>query len=119
MRLFGSNTQGMLKIEHARNWHTRFSGLMFRGTLDPGHGLLLTPCASIHTAFMRFSIDVVYLDHDLKILSIHAHLKPWRLSWGPVGTRHTLELSAGTAQTMGWHVGQTIQHAINGTSLAL
>jgi uncharacterized protein len=97
-----------LHIEQANSWHQRLLGLMFRRTLRPGHGMLLTPCTSIHTAFMRFEIDVVYLDAEFRVLSVHTPLKPWRLSWGAVGTRHALELPAGTAQAMGWQTGQPI-----------
>lgn len=97
-----------LHIELANCWHQRLLGLMFRRTLRQGHGMLLTPCTSIHTAFMRFAIDVVYLDAEFRVLSIHTQLKPWRLSWGPVGTHHALELPAGTTQAMGWQTEQPI-----------
>jgi uncharacterized membrane protein (UPF0127 family) len=78
-----------LLIEHAQRWHQRMLGLMFRPTLAAGHALLLTPCPSVHTAFMRFAIDVVYLDDTYMVLAMHLQLRPWRMSFGPRGTRHT------------------------------
>ena len=56
---------------------TRFAGLMFRKPLPPATGLFLAPCNSVHMCFMRFAIDVVYLDKDYKIVKVVKKLKPW------------------------------------------
>jgi len=85
---------------------------MFRQALDHGLALLLSPCNSVHTAFMRFAIDVVYLDSQWRVLAVRSGLKPWRMSWGPRGTRHTLELAAGVANTLGWRAGDELANAL-------
>jgi hypothetical protein len=56
----------------------RVRGLLGRSSLATGEGILLRPASSVHTAFMRFAIDVVFLDRDLRVLKIASHLRPWR-----------------------------------------
>lgn len=76
---------------------SRLRGLMWRKKLEAGEGLLLTPASSIHTSFMRFPIDAVFLDSDLTVLGIRESLKPWRMkAWR--GSRSVLELPAGTCE---------------------
>jgi uncharacterized protein len=72
----------------------RMRGLLGRGSLPPGEGMLLQPSPSIHTAFMRFPIDVVFLDRNLRVIKLVEHLPPWHTASAMEG-RSTLELSAG------------------------
>ncbi len=72
----------------------RMRGLLGRRDLPRGEGILLRPAASIHTLFMRFPIDVVFLDEELTVLAIAADLRPWR-SAGRRKARAALELPAG------------------------
>ena len=77
-----------LRIEAADSFWGRFLGLMGRRSLPAGQGLLIAPCNSIHMCFMRFAIDVVYIDRDYRVLKIVHGLKPWvglsicRKAWG-------------------------------------
>ena len=82
------------KLEIAATPWQRMRGLLGRDGLAPGEGMLIKHCWSIHTFFMRFAIDVVYLNGDGRVLKIVENLAPWRLSccWG---ARRTLELPAG------------------------
>ncbi|MCH8009235.1 MAG: DUF192 domain-containing protein, partial [Chloroflexi bacterium] len=64
----------------ARGFWPRLVGLLRRSSLEPGEALLLDPCTSVHTAFMRFAIDVVYLDRGGKVVKVSPHLKPFRAS---------------------------------------
>ena len=75
---------------------TRLKGLLGRSSLEPGEGLLLRPANSVHTAFMRFAIDAVFVDRDLRVLDVEAGLRPWRMA-GRRGARAVLELPAGEA----------------------
>ncbi len=70
---------------------SRFKGLMLKKTIDRETLYILTPCNGIHMLFMRFPIDVVYLDAEGKVLRVIEGLKPWRL--GPVirEARYVLE----------------------------
>ena len=97
-----------LKIKIADSFFTRLAGLMFKKKLPVETGLLLAPCNSVHMCFMRFAIDVVYLDKDYKVLKIVKNLKPWiglsmcRKAWA------ALELTAGEAEHCGFAVGKKL-----------
>lgn len=75
----------------------RLRGLLGRRVLPPGEGLLLRPCASVHTCFLRFPIDVVLLDADDRVVAVVERLPPWRMA-GHRRTKAVLELAAGEAQ---------------------
>lgn len=84
------------KILIANNTVTRIIGLMFRSTPPQNaEGLMLEPCNSIHTFFMRYPIDVVFLNSQNKVIKIIRHLKPWRITWLYFRASKTLELPAG------------------------
>lgn len=83
---------------------SRMRGLLGRKELPPGEGIYLKPAASVHTAFMRFPIDVVFVDRDLVVLAVVAELRPWRAA-AQRGARATFELAAGEAQRRGVEVG--------------
>jgi uncharacterized protein len=72
----------------------RMKGLMFSDKMI-GDGLLLEPCNAIHNCFVRFPIDVIFLDSNLRIVKILRHFKPWRFSWIYWRATKTLELPAG------------------------
>jgi uncharacterized membrane protein (UPF0127 family)/CheY-like chemotaxis protein len=94
----------------ADRWGRRLRGLLGRRRLPPGEGLLLRPSFSIHTAFMRFPIDAVFLDHDLVVLKIDANLRPFRTS-SCRGAREVVELSAGECARRGLAVGDRVAWA--------
>jgi hypothetical protein len=75
---------------------TRMVGLLGRSGLAPGDGLVIRPCNAIHTWFMRFPIDVVFLDADGVVLRAVEALPPFRLASGGRRARVTIELPAGT-----------------------
>jgi uncharacterized membrane protein (UPF0127 family) len=74
----------------------RLTGLLGRNELLPGEGLLLSPAPSVHTMFMRFPIDLVFLDGQLAVLDIEEAVAPWRVK-ARRGARAVLELAAGEA----------------------
>jgi uncharacterized protein len=78
-----------------RPW-TRVRGLLGRGVLEADEGLLLRPVGSIHTMFMRFAIDVVFLDREYGVLKVVENLGPWRFA-GARRAKAVLELPAGSA----------------------
>jgi uncharacterized membrane protein (UPF0127 family) len=75
---------------------SRFMGLMGRETLPSGHGLWIEPCSSIHMFFMRFAIDVLFLDREGRVKRVLLRLRPWRVSPVVLGARTVVELPAGT-----------------------
>jgi uncharacterized membrane protein (UPF0127 family) len=86
---------------------TRLKGLLGRRGLDPGEGLLIRPTGSIHMFFMRFAIDAVFLDRELRVLKIVPGLKPWRTA-GKRGAKQVLEIGAGEAARRGLQVDQRL-----------
>ena len=81
-------------------------GWCFRPRPAPDEGLLLPRCRAVHTAFMRFPIDLLYLRGG-RVMAMRAHLPPWRVSIGPRGA-DALELPAGTLARIGVRVGDRV-----------
>jgi uncharacterized protein len=88
----------------------RMRGLLGRRSLPSGEGILLRPAASVHTFFMRFAIDVVFLDDELRVVGIAAHLRPWRAA-AQRGAKAVLELPAGECERRGLAVGDCVRFA--------
>jgi uncharacterized membrane protein (UPF0127 family) len=74
----------------------RIRGLLGRSSLPAGQGLLIKPCKGIHTFFMKFSIDVVFLDRDNRVVALYRSLEPNRLTRVSGKAHSVLELPAGT-----------------------
>ena len=95
------------RCELASTLRARTRGLLGRRGLDPGHGLLITRTSSIHTFFMRFPIDAVFLSRRMTVRSIARGVKPFRvvirLRPGSV-----LELAAGESERVGIAVGSAL-----------
>ena len=88
-----------VEAEIADTFIKRLLGLMFCRSLHEGSALLLDSCSRIHTCFMRFTIDVVYLDHGNKVLKKET-VYPWRVGCFVKGTRKILELNKGAARKL-------------------
>jgi uncharacterized membrane protein (UPF0127 family) len=88
----------------------RMRGLLGRRELPVGEGLLLQPAPSVHMFFMRFPIDVVFLDRDLQVVDVRPDLRPWRMA-SKRGARAALELPAGEAGRRGVQVGDVLDLA--------
>jgi uncharacterized protein len=95
----------------ADNSWTRFRGLIGHPPLAKGEGLLIVPCSSIHTHFMGFPIDVLYVHADHKIVGIDRDLRPWRFGRFYRRVRYVLELPAGAVAATGTEVGDQLQVA--------
>jgi uncharacterized protein len=97
------------RVRVAGTFLTRFVGLLKRSRLDVDEGLLFVPGGSIHTMWMRFAIDVIFLDERWVILRVAARVRPWRYLRAPPGTRFVLELAAGAARVAALDYGMTLQ----------
>jgi len=79
----------------ANNFWSRAKGLLGLKTLDNRSTLWISDCNSIHTFFMKFSIDLVFVDRDLKVCAVHRNVRPWRFR-GPVWkAKSVFEFSTG------------------------
>jgi uncharacterized membrane protein (UPF0127 family) len=87
---------------------TRLKGLLGRAGLGPGEGLLIRPTSAIHTCFMRFPVDAVFLDRDLVVLRAVSDLRAWRFA-ACRGARAVLELSAGEIWRRGIRPGDRLR----------
>lgn len=88
---------------------SRFMGLMFRAELPEGHGLLLRPCSSIHMFFMRFPLDVVFVDAEGTVVRVLHAIRPWRASMPVRGAKAAIELVAGSAARSGLAPGSVVR----------
>ena len=98
------------RITEAKMAHSpwsRFWGLMGRRALPEGEALVIDPCSSIHTMFMRFAIDVVFLDKHNRVVKIAVAMPPFRAALAR-GCRRVIEMPAGSAERAGVQVGDTL-----------
>ncbi len=96
------------RVEIAMTFTKRLIGLMGRSTMADEQGLYFPGCGSIHTFGMKLSIDVLFLDKDMRITKMISSLKPNRAAFAPLSTRHTLELACGTLRKHELCVGDEI-----------
>ena len=94
-------------VEIADTSHTRRRGLLGRDSLDPSAALIIAPCSAIHTFFMRFVIDVVFVDRGGAVLKTVSDVKPWRIA---ISTRAfaVIELNAGAIRRSELAVGDRL-----------
>ena len=93
-----NQTRGSVLAENvilADTPQSRRIGLLSRSGLNNGEGLWIIPCQAVHTFWMKFSIDVLFLDHKLKVKRLYRQLPPFRLTRFVWGTRSVLEVAAG------------------------
>lgn len=86
----------------------RARGLLGRGQLAEGDGIVIAPCSSIHMLFMRLALDVIYIDRTGVIVKTVENLRPWRLSMGGKGAHITIELPVGTLARTNTRPGDAI-----------
>ena len=105
-----NQTKGVLvanRVRVARSLWDRARGLLGTGSLPADEGLWLTPCRSVHTFFMRYTIDVAFLDGSGRVVSLQT-LPPWRMSNGFPKAEGVLELAAGTLKRTRTEIGDKI-----------
>lgn len=83
----------------ADSFLSRFLGLMFRSAFGRIDALVLNPCPSIHTFFMRFCIDVVFTDASGRVVDFRESIRPWRCFLPRSGAHTALELPPGSIRT--------------------
>jgi uncharacterized membrane protein (UPF0127 family) len=95
-------------IDVADSSAKRRTGLLKHSGLGAGEGLWIVPCESVHTFFMKFPIDLVYLGKDRKVRKVRHAVKPWRMS-ACLSAHSILELPAGAAEKTGTQAGDQLQ----------
>lgn len=92
----------------AASFIDRFFGLMGRKAVEDGGGLLLVRSASIHSFFMRFRFDAIFLDKEQRVVKIVPAMRQWWVAFGGRGAKDVLELPAGTAAATGTQLGDRL-----------
>ena len=87
---------------------TRNVGLLKHKSLNPGEGLWIVPCQSVHTFFMKFAIDLVYLDRRRRVRKVRHAVPPWRVS-GCWRAHSVLEFPAGSVAPTGTQPGDQLE----------
>jgi uncharacterized protein len=82
-------------VEQALTRASRRRGLLGRSGLPPSAALILEPCVAVHTAFMRFPIDIVFLDRNGYALKIVREVHPWRMA-GALRAHTVVEMAGGS-----------------------
>ena len=111
-----NRTRGTIVCEHlevAESMAAQSRGLLGRDGLAPGAGMLFAggflPLMWMHMFFMRFAIDIIFLDRSDRVLRINHSLRPWQLSSLVLGARKALELEAGAAVRCGTLEGDQLE----------
>lgn len=97
------------KAQIADTHFDRLKGLLGRASLKQGEGLIIVPCSSIHTFFMKFSIDVIFLNKNYRVVLIANKLPPWRLFGVPFFERFVIELPSGIVKKTNTNIGDLIE----------
>jgi len=96
------------RAERATHFFMRLKGLIGRTGFNAGEGLQIEPCNSIHTFFMRFPIDAIFLDEGRKVLRVCSALRPWQVVIC-VQAKSVLELPAGTVARTGTRTADELE----------
>jgi len=106
-----NETRGTLLAEQcriARSLRDRTVGLLGTSSLPPGHGLWIERSPSIHMFFMRYAIDVVFVDDSGRVIRVVERLRPWRIVAWVRGARDCIELPAGSVGPTGTVAGDIV-----------
>ncbi len=95
-------------IRLADRWWPRLRGLIGHAKLQSGEGLLIRPCQGVHMQWMKYPLDIAFLDPDGRVLAIYHALQPWRFSKTHRGATAALELPAGTLEATGTMLGDLV-----------
>lgn len=107
-----NRTRGVVLAREAHmadTWFARLKGLLGRKGLNAGEGLVLSPCNAIHTCFMRFAIDVVFINDYGRVLKTYEAMGPFRFSARVKGAARVVELPAGTLQLSDTEVDDVLE----------
>jgi uncharacterized membrane protein (UPF0127 family) len=97
------------RCETACSFISRFLGLMGRKSQPDGCGLVITPCNSIHMSFMRFPLDIIFVDDSNTVVHTITGIKPWKISKIIFTARSVIELPTGTLARSGTVAGDKLE----------
>ena len=96
------------RVRVAERWWPRLRGLIGHAPLAGGEGLLIRPCQGVHMQWMKYPLDVTFLDPDGRIVATYHSLQPWRFSKTHREATAALELPTGTLEATGTKIGDLV-----------
>ncbi|MCX7977393.1 MAG: DUF192 domain-containing protein [Bdellovibrionaceae bacterium] len=106
-----SETRSIVLVERlhlAGTILSRMIGLIGRNEITSDEALWINPCNSIHTFFMKFPIDCVFLDKNMKVCAVRSGVKPWRILWPVFAAKSVVEMRSGRALELGIQIGEKV-----------
>ena len=103
----GQKIVALTTVWYAHSLWQRLRGLIGRTPLQPGEGMLLNPCGSVHTIAMSYALDLVFMDKQGQVLKCVSALPPYRMAKARKA-RFTLELAQGAIERLGIKTGDTL-----------
>ena len=94
------------EIQLARGVWGSLKGLMLRKSIPEGYGLLFRPAKGVHTHFMRFPIDLIFLDKEDRVTKVREVMPPWRFDF--TSAAGVIEMNPGTARAMDIRAGDQL-----------
>lgn len=96
------------RVEVADRGARRSKGLLGRNGLKPGEGMWIVPCEAVHTFFMRFPIDLVYVDSNKRVRKVRSGVPPWRMS-ACFSAHSVIELAVGAIRASNTEPGDILE----------
>jgi uncharacterized membrane protein (UPF0127 family) len=108
--LYNVNKENIVleNLKLANGFFEKFKGLMGRKRLNKSEGLMILSCNSIHTCFMKFPIDVLFLNMDHEVIAMRKEVKPWRMVNFVKKAYITVEMPEGTIEHKNVEVGDLL-----------
>ncbi|MFD1735252.1 DUF192 domain-containing protein [Bacillus salitolerans] len=100
------------QIGQANTFFTRLKGLMFSSELPSGCALHIMPCQSVHTYFMNYNIDVLFMDDNQKVVGIVESMQPRKVTKVYRKAKSVIELPEGTVASTGLKVGDVLSFEV-------
>jgi uncharacterized membrane protein (UPF0127 family) len=99
------------RVRVADRWWPRLRGMIGYPEPGPGEGLLIHPCQGVHMHWMRYALDVAFLDEEDRVVALYHGLKPWRFSKSHKDAVCAIELRTGTLERTGTEIGDRLVRA--------
>lgn len=110
MKIINATQKNILvhDLQIAEAWNERTIGLIGKKQISEQFGLWIKKCNSIHTCFMNFPIDAVFVNQKLVVCGVVENLKPWRMTWPNWRASSVIELCAGSIQKTNLKLGDQL-----------
>jgi hypothetical protein len=108
LRNEGRDTELGSKIRVADSWWPRLRGMIGHPPPAEGEGLLLAPCSGVHMHWMKYALDILFLDGEDRVVAVYDELRPWRFSKTHKDAVCAVELPVGTLRRTGTRIGDRV-----------